>query len=136
MAQTININITESQPDVQTSAQAFVTDDGPPPTGVEEVAESHDELSAPAPNGSAEFNESAAFDDVPAPGPEDFFHEEISDLSVAPRPDMVEMAFSDSLDEHVPMPDDFMDAELTSDAIPEPKEQPVAEKKKSTRAKK
>lgn len=30
MAQTININITESQPDVQTSAQAFVTDDGPP----------------------------------------------------------------------------------------------------------
>ena len=135
MAQTININITESQPDVQTSAQAFVTDDGPPPTGVEEVAESHDELSAPAPSGS-EFNEAAAFDDVPAPGPEDFFHEEISDLSVAPRPDMVEMAFSDSLDEHVPMPDDFMDAELTSDAIPEPKEQPVAEKKKSTRAKK
>ncbi|MFW8632925.1 hypothetical protein [Vibrio natriegens] len=136
MAQTININITESQPDVQTSAQAFVTDDGPPPTGVEEVAESHDELSAPAPNGSAEFNEAAAFDDVPAPGPEDFFHEEVSDLSVAPQPDMVEMAFSDSLDEHVPMPDDFMDAELTSDAIPEPKEQPVAEKKKSTRAKK
>lgn len=135
MAQTININITESQSDVQTSAQAFVTDDGPPPTGVEEAAESHDELSAPAPNGS-EFNEAAAFDDVPAPGPEDFFHEEISDLSVAPRPDMVEMAFSDSLDEHVPMPDDFMDAELTSDTIPEPKEQPVAEKKKSTRAKK
>ncbi|NVC94176.1 hypothetical protein FC650_11085 [Vibrio natriegens] len=135
MAQTINITITESQPDTQTSAQAFVTDDGPPPTGGEVLAESHDELSAPAPSGY-ELNEAAAFDDAPAPGPEDFFHEETSDLSVAPQPDMVEMALSDARDEHVPMPDEFMDAELTSDVIPEPKEQPVAEKKKSTRAKK
>ncbi|WMN89572.1 hypothetical protein NI382_15725 [Vibrio parahaemolyticus] len=135
MAQTININITESQPDAQTSAQAFVTDDGPPPTGGEVLVESHDELSAPAPSGS-EFNEAAAIDDAPAPGPEDFFHEETSDLSVAPQPDMVEIAFYDALDEHVPMPDEFMDAVLNSDAIPEPTEQPVAEKKKSTRAKK
>ncbi|MBR9876367.1 MAG: hypothetical protein GYB23_19040 [Vibrionaceae bacterium] len=135
MAQTININITESQPDTQTSAQAFVTDDGPPPTSGGVLAESHDELSAPAPSGS-DLDEAAAFDDATAPGPEDFFHEGVSDLNVAPQPDMTEMTLSDTSDEHVPMPDEFYDPELTNNVIPEPKEQPVAEKKKSTRAKK
>ncbi len=132
MAQTININISESQPGTQTSTQTLLSDEGPPPTGGEVQAMSDIEMAAPAPTGS-EQTEAAAY---AAPGPEDFFNEEINGLNGAPLPDLAEMAFSDTSEDYAPMPDEFFAPEMTTNATPEPEEQPADEKKKPSRTKK